>query len=118
MNVWGKARDIEDLSLGFSTLDDLLAAAAKQQGRSAIPDSRPDKGKIIAPTTSNSRKSACRRFTLAKANLLSPVPRRLNSVPTNLTRQITTRSPTKFIPIGTSLAVCKMFNFYSKLVTK
>jgi Zn-dependent M28 family amino/carboxypeptidase len=46
MNVWGKAHDIEDLSLGFSTLDDLLAAAAKQQGRSAIPDSRPDKGKI------------------------------------------------------------------------
>jgi Zn-dependent M28 family amino/carboxypeptidase len=46
MNVWGKARDIEDLSLGFSTVDDLLAAAAKQQGRIAIPDSRPDKGKI------------------------------------------------------------------------
>jgi Zn-dependent M28 family amino/carboxypeptidase len=46
MNVWGKARDIEDLSLGFSTLDDLLTAAAKQQGRKAIPDSRPDKGKI------------------------------------------------------------------------
>jgi Zn-dependent M28 family amino/carboxypeptidase len=46
MNVWGKMRDIEDLSLGFSTLDDLLAAAAKQQGRKAIPDSRPDKGKI------------------------------------------------------------------------
>jgi Zn-dependent M28 family amino/carboxypeptidase len=46
MNVWGKARDIEDLSLGFSSLDDVLAAAAKQQGRTAIPDSRPDKGKI------------------------------------------------------------------------
>ena len=46
LNVWGKARDIEDLSLGFSTIDDLLAAAAKQQGRTAIPDSRPDKGKI------------------------------------------------------------------------
>jgi len=46
MNVWGKARDIEDQTLGFSTLDDLLAAAAKQQGRTAIPDSRPDKGKI------------------------------------------------------------------------
>jgi Zn-dependent M28 family amino/carboxypeptidase len=46
MNVWGKSHDIEDLSLGFSTLDDLLAAAAKQQGRKAIPDSRPDKGKI------------------------------------------------------------------------
>jgi len=46
MNVWGKARDIEDLSLGFSAIDDLLTAAAKQQGRKAIPDSRPDKGKI------------------------------------------------------------------------
>jgi Zn-dependent M28 family amino/carboxypeptidase len=46
MNVWGKTRDIEDLSLGFSTLDDLLTAAAKEQGRTAIPDSRPDKGKI------------------------------------------------------------------------
>src|SRR5678816_1403756 len=29
MNVWGKAHDIEDLSLGFSTLDDILADAAK-----------------------------------------------------------------------------------------
>src|SRR6266481_2904595 len=46
MNVWGKARDIDDLSLGFSALDDLLGAAAKQQARSAIQDSRPDKGKI------------------------------------------------------------------------
>ena len=46
MNVWGKAFDIEDLSLGFSTVDDLLAAAAKRQGRRASPDSRPDKGKI------------------------------------------------------------------------
>jgi Zn-dependent M28 family amino/carboxypeptidase len=46
MNVWGKARDVEDLSLGFSTLDDLLAAVAKPQGRSVIPNSRPDKGMI------------------------------------------------------------------------
>src|SRR5437773_3938070 len=46
MNVWGKARDIEDVSFGFSTLDEMLADAAKRQSRSAIPDSRPDKGKI------------------------------------------------------------------------
>jgi len=46
LNVWGKARDIEDLSLGFSTLDDLLAAAAKQQGRKVIPGTRPEKGMI------------------------------------------------------------------------
>jgi Zn-dependent M28 family amino/carboxypeptidase len=46
MNVWGKARDIEDVSFGMSTLDDLLADAAKRQGRVAIPNSRPEKGKI------------------------------------------------------------------------
>jgi Zn-dependent M28 family amino/carboxypeptidase len=46
MNVWGKARDVEDTSFGFSTLDDMLAAAAKRQGRTAIPNSRPEKGSI------------------------------------------------------------------------
>src|SRR5881227_1214836 len=46
MNVWGKSRDVEDTSFGFSDLDDMLADVAKRQGRSAIPDSRPDKGKI------------------------------------------------------------------------
>jgi Zn-dependent M28 family amino/carboxypeptidase len=46
MNVWGKARDVEDTSFGFSTLDDMLAEAAKRQGRTAIPNSRPEKGSI------------------------------------------------------------------------
>src|SRR5437588_5892337 len=46
MNVWGKARDVEDISFGFSTLDDMLADAAKRQGRTAIPNSRPEKGNI------------------------------------------------------------------------
>ncbi len=46
MNVWGKARDVEDVSYGFSDLDDVLAAAAKQQGRVAIPNARPEKGNI------------------------------------------------------------------------
>ena len=46
MNVWGKARDVEDTSYGFSTLDDMLADAAKRQGRTAIPNSRPEKGSI------------------------------------------------------------------------
>ena len=46
MNVWGKARDVEDVSFGLSTLDDLLADAAKGQGRTAIPNSRPEKGNI------------------------------------------------------------------------
>jgi Zn-dependent M28 family amino/carboxypeptidase len=46
MNVWGKARDIEDTSYGFSTLDDMLADAAKRQGRTAIPNQRAEKGSI------------------------------------------------------------------------
>jgi Zn-dependent M28 family amino/carboxypeptidase len=46
MNVWGKTRDVEDTSYGFSALDDMLAAAAKRQGRTAIPNSRPEKGSI------------------------------------------------------------------------
>src|SRR5262249_322407 len=46
MNVWGKARDIEDLRLAVSTLHDPLAAAANLQGLSVTPDSRPAKGKI------------------------------------------------------------------------
>lgn len=44
MNVWGKARDVEDTSFGLTTMDDLLANAAKKQGRVAIPNSRPEKG--------------------------------------------------------------------------
>ena len=46
MNVWGKARDVEDVSFGMSDLDDILAEAAKRQGRMAIPNSRSEKGTI------------------------------------------------------------------------
>src|ERR1700726_825482 len=46
MNVWGEARDIEDTSYGFSDLDDMLAEAAKRQGRPTIPNPRPEKGSI------------------------------------------------------------------------
>jgi Zn-dependent M28 family amino/carboxypeptidase len=44
MNVWGKARDVEDISFGLSSLDDILAAAAVRQNRIAIPSARPEKG--------------------------------------------------------------------------
>src|SRR4026209_1843621 len=44
VNPWGKTRDIEDLSNNNSTLDDLLAAAAKGNGREMKPNSQPDKG--------------------------------------------------------------------------
>ena len=46
LNVWGKARDIEDTSYGFTDMDDMLAEHAKHQGRTAIPHPRPEKGSI------------------------------------------------------------------------
>src|SRR6266702_1504461 len=44
VNPWGKTRDIEDLSDNNSTLDDLLATAAKRNGRQMTPNSQPEKG--------------------------------------------------------------------------
>jgi Zn-dependent M28 family amino/carboxypeptidase len=44
VNPWGKTRDIEDLSDNNSTLDDLLGAAAKRNGRMMTQDSQPEKG--------------------------------------------------------------------------
>jgi len=44
INPWGKTRDIEDLSNNNSLLDDLLAAAAKRNGREMKPNSQPEKG--------------------------------------------------------------------------
>jgi Zn-dependent M28 family amino/carboxypeptidase len=47
VNPWGKTRDIEDISAGNSTLDDLLAQAAQSQGRIAKPNSEPEKGSFF-----------------------------------------------------------------------
>jgi Zn-dependent M28 family amino/carboxypeptidase len=44
VNPWGKTRDIEDLSNNNSALDDLLAVAAKRNGRVMAPNSQPEKG--------------------------------------------------------------------------
>ena len=44
VNPWGKTRDIEDISGGNSTLDDLLAQAAARSNRTAGPNSEPEKG--------------------------------------------------------------------------
>src|SRR5213596_434230 len=44
VNPWGKTRDIEDLSNNSSTLDDLLAAAAKRNNRVMTANSQPEKG--------------------------------------------------------------------------
>ena len=44
LNVWGKTEQIEDVTAGHSTLEDMLAAAAATQQRRVEPDSRPEKG--------------------------------------------------------------------------
>ncbi len=44
LSLWGKTRDIEDISFGNSDLDDMLAAAATKQSRVMNPNSQPEKG--------------------------------------------------------------------------
>jgi Zn-dependent M28 family amino/carboxypeptidase len=117
MNVWGKARDIEDLSLGFSTLDDLLAAAAKGQGRTAIPDSRPDKGKIYRADNFEFSKVGLPSLYIGKGEHLLSRPRPRHSV-----RRIDSTDyhqvTDEVRPDWDLSGACKMFNLYSKLVTK
>ncbi len=44
LNLWGRTRDVNSIGLGLSTLDEILAAAAKRQGRVVTPDAEPEKG--------------------------------------------------------------------------
>jgi Zn-dependent M28 family amino/carboxypeptidase len=44
VNAWGKTADIEDVSDGNSTLDEMLADAATRHGRLMKPNSQPEKG--------------------------------------------------------------------------
>jgi Zn-dependent M28 family amino/carboxypeptidase len=44
INIWGRTRDVEFTGLGKSSLDDVVIAAAKAQGRVVKPDQFPDRG--------------------------------------------------------------------------
>ena len=44
INIWGKTSDIAYVGLGKSTLDDVVAAVARAQGRQVTGDDQPDKG--------------------------------------------------------------------------
>jgi Zn-dependent M28 family amino/carboxypeptidase len=44
LSLWGKTRDLEDISFGNSDLDDMLAAATTKQERVLNPNSQPEKG--------------------------------------------------------------------------
>jgi len=43
-NVWGRARDIQDIAFGKSSLDGVAQRVAERQGRITTPDQFPDKG--------------------------------------------------------------------------
>ncbi len=45
-SVWGKTRDIEDITAGYSDLDDMLAEATEAQGRKLTPNSKPERGSV------------------------------------------------------------------------
>jgi Zn-dependent M28 family amino/carboxypeptidase len=44
LNIWGKTSDLAYVGLGKSTLDDVVGAVARAQGRQVTGDDRPDKG--------------------------------------------------------------------------
>jgi Zn-dependent M28 family amino/carboxypeptidase len=44
INIWGKTTDLSYVGLGKSTLDDVVGAVARAQGRQLVGDDRPDKG--------------------------------------------------------------------------
>ena len=44
MNVLGKTRDITEIGMGESSLDEVVAAVAREQGRTVRPDPQPEKG--------------------------------------------------------------------------
>ncbi len=44
VNTWGRTKDLVLVGKGASDLDDYAAAAAKEQGRTVIPDAEPEKG--------------------------------------------------------------------------
>ncbi|HKA89992.1 MAG TPA: M28 family peptidase [Haliangiales bacterium] len=44
LNIWGPTKDISFVGLGKSTLDEVVIAAAKAQGRTVVGDAQPDKG--------------------------------------------------------------------------
>jgi hypothetical protein len=44
INIWGKTTDVGFVGLGKSTLDDVVIAAAKAQGRTVTGDLQPDRG--------------------------------------------------------------------------
>jgi Zn-dependent M28 family amino/carboxypeptidase len=75
MNVWGRARDVENTSFGMSSLDDMLARRAQAQGRVAIPNPRSEKGNIYRADNFEFAKAGLPTLYVGnKVHLLSRAP--------------------------------------------
>ncbi len=44
LNQWGRTRDVRIVGAGSSTLEDLLSAEARKQGRTTFPETHPERG--------------------------------------------------------------------------
>ena len=44
INIWGRTSDIRFIGMGKSSLDDVVVDVARTQGRTVLPDDRPEKG--------------------------------------------------------------------------
>lgn len=44
LNQWGRTRDVRIVGAGSSTLEDILTAEARKQGRVTLPESHPERG--------------------------------------------------------------------------
>jgi Zn-dependent M28 family amino/carboxypeptidase len=44
INMWGRTRDVQDIGVGNSELDDVLATAAQSQARVVVPEQYPERG--------------------------------------------------------------------------
>ena len=105
INPWGKTRDIEDLSNNNSTLDDLLTAAAKRNGRVVKPNSQPEKGGFYcADHFEFSKLGVPSLYTGGGKDFIGKPADFGHKRKTITLRTATTRSRTRLIQIGTSPA--------------
>jgi hypothetical protein len=115
INPWGKTRDIEDLSNNNSTLDDLLTAAAKRNGRVMQPNSQPQKGSFYrADHFEFSKRGVPSLYTGGGKDFIGNQQISASKRKMITPRTTTIRSRTKLIQTGTSLVQYRMFNFCSK----
>ncbi|WP_395403202.1 M20/M25/M40 family metallo-hydrolase [Pseudoduganella sp. UC29_106] len=71
VNAWGRTAQIENVTSGHSTLDDLLERRATQQGRRMVPNSRPELGNFYrADQLEFARVGVPVLYTKARSNYL------------------------------------------------